>query len=260
MSLKPNVSRRELLARVTGVAAATVLTNCGFSSATQPFEFHDPRFSVRPGTPTRSPQLGLHELDFGSERDGLLYVPQSYRADHPLPFVLLLHGAGRRAPELMDPHRTHASDLGIETVLLAVDSRGVTWDAMRTGYGPDIAFIERALGFVFDRCAIDPARVVVTGFSDGASYALALGRANGDLFPRVVAYAPGMLLGVEAVGKPKFFITHGTSDQVLPVEVTRQVIVPSLRDAGYEVDYREWNGGHGVSPELLRDALRFMVA
>jgi predicted esterase len=38
--------------------------------------------------------------------------------------------------------------------------------------------------------AIDPARVAIGGFSDGATYALSLGLINGDLFKRVAPSHP----------------------------------------------------------------------
>jgi phospholipase/carboxylesterase len=97
------------------------------------------------------------------------------------------------------------------------------------------------------------------GFSDGATYALALGRVNGDLFRRVNVYSPGFLIPITPVGKPEFFITHGTQGQVLPIDTTRNVIVPSLRADGYSVEFHEWVGGHGVSAALLEESVQWFV-
>jgi phospholipase/carboxylesterase len=52
------------------------------------------------------------------------------------------------------------------------------------GYGPDVEFIDRALDWAFDRLTLDIRKLAITGFSDGASYALSLGITNGDLFTR----------------------------------------------------------------------------
>jgi len=41
--------------------------------------------------------------------------------------------------------------------------------------------------------AADPARVTLGGFSDGATYALSIGLANGDLFPQVIGCSPGFI-------------------------------------------------------------------
>jgi predicted esterase len=75
--------------------------------------------------------------------------------------------------------------------MLFVDSRGQTWDGIRGGFGPDVDFLDGALEKVFGMVAVDPNRLALGGFSDGATYALSLGLVNGDLFPRIVAFSPG---------------------------------------------------------------------
>lgn len=66
-------------------------------------------------------------------------------------------------------------------------------------YGPDVEFIDRALEWVSDRLTLDTRRLAITGFSDGASYALSLGITNGDLFTRVNR----LLAGVHGTGDPQ---------------------------------------------------------
>ena len=56
---------------------------------------------------------------------------------------------------------------------------------------------------------VDPARLVIGGFSDGASYALSLGLINGQLFRKVAAFSPGFVVTGEPEGKPRVFISHG---------------------------------------------------
>jgi predicted esterase len=146
-----------------------------------------------------------------------------------------------------------AEDSGV--ILLAPDSRGRTWDVLLDGYGPDVAFIDRALDQTFRRCAVDPTNVVVEGFSDGASYALGLGLANGNLFRRVIAFSPGYVPSADTEGRPSVFVSHGIADDVLPIDHCSRRIVPALRKAGYDVDYREFEGGHEVPAEIAADAL-----
>jgi len=78
-------------------------------------------------------------------------------------------------------------------VIVAPDSRGRTWDAIEGRMGPDVEFIDTALRSVFAHVRVNPARVAMAGFSDGASYALGLGLANGDLFSHVIAFSPGFV-------------------------------------------------------------------
>ena len=53
--------------------------------------------------------------------------------------------------------------------------------------------VVRALEQVFARHAVDAGHLAIGGFSDGASYALGLGLANGDFFRDVLAFSPGFV-------------------------------------------------------------------
>ena len=199
--------------------------------------------------------VGLRVLEYGDgPAEGYLYVPAGYRKENPAPLILLLHGAGEDARDGLAQLRGQADEAGL--VLLAPGSRGPTWDLImnRGHYGPDIAAIDLALGEAFSRCAIDPARVGVGGYSDGASYALALGLANGDLFPHVLAFSPGFLAPTGQKGSPRVFVSHGTRDKWLPIDSCSRRIVPRLERAGYKVRYREFEGGHVVTPAIAREA------
>lgn len=242
-----------------GLAAAAVLALPGCQSPTELLAPGDPRLAASPGTPTIEPNLELSVLGLGGDRDGLLYVPTSYSADAPAPLLVLLHGAGGEASEWTF-YRFIAEDRGV--ILLAPDSRSTTWDLIRGGFGADVEFIDRALRHTFERCAVDPARIALGGFSDGATYALSLGLSNGGLFTHLIAYSPGFLLHGQLVGQPKILISHGTEDLILPVTASRDEIVPRLRDAGYDVAYKQFEGGHEIPGEIriqsfnwfLRDA------
>jgi phospholipase/carboxylesterase len=102
--------------------------------------------------------------------------------------------------------------------------------------------------------------VAVGGYSDGASYALSLGIANGDLFTHVLAFSPGFMAPTGQVGAPRIFVSHGTRDGWLPIERCSRRIVPQLERAGYDVTYREFEGGHVVPPEIGREAADWLVA
>ena len=212
---------------------------------------------ARPGQPTATIAPGLHALGLDRERDALLYVPAGYTPERPAPFVLSLHGAGGDALSGLYPLRDIADEAGL--LLLAPASRGRTWDVILGAYGPDVTLIDRALTVAFARCAVDPARVGIAGFSDGASYALSLGITNGELFLAVLAFSPGFMAPAGQIGLPASFISHGTGDAVLPIDPTSRRIVPLLRDAGYDVRYREFDGPHTVPPAIAREALDWFL-
>jgi phospholipase/carboxylesterase len=112
---------------------------------------------------------------------------------------------------------------------------------------------------VFARVAVDPARVAVGGFSDGATYALALGLANGDLFSRVAAFSPGFVIPAPTRGRPRFFVSHGTADPILPIDQCSRIIVPRLRSRGYDVTFREFEGRHEMPPDVVREGLEWLT-
>jgi phospholipase/carboxylesterase len=151
-----------------------------------------------------------------------------------------------------------ADEAGI--VVLAPDSRDSTWDAIRGDFGPDVAFVNRALARVFDVVSVDPARMAIGGFSDGATYAVSLGLINGDLFRRIVAFSPGFVVDGPAHGKAQFFISHGTADPILPIDRCSRVIVPGLRRRGYDVTFREFDGRHEVPAEIAREGMQWLAA
>jgi phospholipase/carboxylesterase len=212
------------------------------------------RLGARPREPSEEPLgAGLHRLGLESERDGLLYVPNGYRPDVAAPLVLMLHGSGGDARGGIDPLLALADEAGV--ILLAPESRRSTWDVILGGFGPDVAFIDRALQFVFDRYRVDPGRIAVEGFSDGASYALSIGLTNGDLFDSVIAFSPGFVSPGKRLGSPTIFISHGTEDRVLPIDSTARRILPSLQRR-YDVHYEEFEGGHVVPAHLADLALK----
>lgn len=203
--------------------------------------------------------VGLRPLGSGTVRDGYLYVPATYQAVRSAPLVVLLHGAGEDARDGLALLRQQADATGL--ILLALSSRGPTWDLIlrRGRYGPDVAAIDGALESTFSRYAVDPARVAVGGYSDGASYALSLGIANGDLFTHVLGFSPGFMASTAEVGSPRIFVSHGIRDGWLPIERCSRRIVPQLEHAGYDVTYREFEGGHVVPPEIGREAADWLI-
>jgi phospholipase/carboxylesterase len=220
------------------------------------------RVNARPAAPTIPIAAGAHPLGLGGPtrrwgvRDGILYIPAS-AASHPVPLLVLLHGGGSRANYFRFTFPL-AEEFGV--VILALDSRDNTWDAIDSPYGPDVVFLDQALQYTFARVAVDPRRVALGGISDGASYALSLGIANGDLFTHLVAVSPGFVAPPSPpVGRPLIFVAHGTRDNVYSVEGTRRHIVPRLKDSGYDVTYSEFDGPHSMLPPTTREVLEWLT-
>lgn len=242
----------------TGLAGllAPALVGCG-SDPTAPPTSGANRLTARPGAPSIEPVIGQSALEVGGFRDGLLYVPEAYDPTRAWPLFVALHGATGDADDWRGFFPA-GDDYGM--VIVVPDARDITWDAVYDDFGPDVTFIDAALTHVFQRVRVDPDRICLGGFSDGASYALSLGASNGDLFSELLAFSPGFMRAEEPiVGRPRVWVSHGTADTVLPVQSSRDVIVPALREAGYEVTYREYEGVHRVPSAIAREALDWFV-
>jgi phospholipase/carboxylesterase len=236
--------------RFLSIAAALLLLGACLPGAGTPADAAAGELSARvPAAATAgTAETGLRRL---RQQGALLYVPSGYRPGRAAPLLVMLHGAGGSAGQSIGLARDHAERLGF--LVLAPKSRAASWDIVSGGrYGPDVSALDAALGEVFAAYSVDPDRVAVGGFSDGASYALSLGLINGKLFSHVFAFAPGFVAPGRAQGRPLIFIGHGMADRVLPIDDTSRRIVPELKRAGYRVTYEEFAGGHQVPDRIAR--------
>ena len=105
---------------------------------------------------------------------------------------------------------------------------------------------------------VDPAHILLMGFSQGAAMSFSLLLSEPPLVAAVAGLAgflpapgrqwvaPGRL-----VGKP-VFIAHGTKDETVPVALAREA-AETLRTAGAEVSEHEYQVGHKLNAHGRRD-------
>ena len=168
----------------------------------------------------------------------------------------MLHGATQNAEQMFGYLGSSYEEAGV--AVLAPNSRDTTWDAIRGEFGPDVEYLNRVLEGTFNLAAIDPARVAIGGFSDGASYAISLGLINGDFFRSVIAFSPGFVIEGTPQGSPRFFISHGTYDHILPIDRCGRQIAANLKAGGYDVTFREFEGDHEIPADVAREGLKFV--
>lgn len=211
-------------------------------------------FAAQPTAVATDAPRGFRALRHDGGRDGWLYVPSGYDPRRPAPLLVVLHGAGGDAGRALDGFKRQAEASG--TILMAPASAGATWDLVADGgFGRDARAIDALLAQVFAAYAVDPARTGIAGFSDGGSYALSLGLANGELFRHVLAFSPGFVLPARQAGRPHIFVSHGRADAILPIAATSRRIAARLRAAGYPLRSIEFDGGHEVPPALAAEAV-----
>ncbi|RZU32559.1 alpha/beta hydrolase [Blastococcus saxobsidens] len=204
----------------------------------------DGRLDSRPTASPAGPPwpAGMHELDLGGGAEVLLAVPNG--EPRPRPLLVFFHGAGGEPRQSIGAVGAAAAERGV--LVLAPRSGAATWDLVAGRLGRDVAVLDAALAEVGRHAAVS--RCAVGGFSDGASYALSLGPANGDLFDAVLAFSPGFAHPPAAIGRPRIRITHGTDDRVLPVDRCGRRLAAAFDGSGHEVTYEEFDGGHVVRP------------
>lgn len=199
-----------------------------------------------------------------------LLFPAGYQADADTryPLVLLLHGAGERgddnqaqlrhgAAEFARADRQAAYPCFVVVPQVPRASRWVDADwgqAGGRGTFPDkpSPSMQAALGIVrqwIDGGRVEAERVYVTGLSMGGYGSwFAAAHAN-ELFAAAVPICGGGDPGwADRYGKLPIWAFHGSEDQAVPVERSREMIA-ALKQAGHQPEpkYTEYEGGgHNV--------------
>lgn len=253
----PNLvlDRREFCALLTSLAFSNF-------SGCQKVTTSNGRISARPNQAAKTSATGHIALGIEpGDRDAILHLP---KRDAPLPLLMMLHGATQNAEDMFWYLGSTHEEAGV--AVLAPNSRDTTWDAIGGSFGPDVEYLNRALERVFQTAAIDSARICIGGFSDGASYALALGLINSDLFSGIAAFSPGFVpldsaAQIEILGnkKPRCFISHGTHDHILPIDSCGRRIAAGLKSRDFDVTFREFDGDHEIPADVAREGMKWVV-
>ena len=151
----------------------------------------------------------------------------------------------------------HAEENGV--LLLVPQSLMPTWDIVIGGNGPDRERLENALDWVADRYALRADKFAFAGHSDGGSYSLSNGIANGDFVTHILAFSAGFFSPLHQEGAPYIFIAHGSRDEQTPVETAGRASAHRLKAAGYDVCYIEFDGPHASQPPVVEVAVQYFL-
>lgn len=211
------------------------------------------RLPTKPPLPPGRNALGLFET-----RDAVLVVPKGIDPHRPVPLVVLFHGGGGSAEKILPMLEEHAH--ARRFLLLAPQSLFPTWDLVIGGNGPDRERLDLALAEVASRYLLDPARFAFAGHSDGGSYTLSVGLANGHVVSHLIVSSAGFMSVHLQAGAPRIFISHGTRDEQIPIDRSGRAHSTALRQAGYDVTYVEYDGPHAYAPSVVAQAVAFVLA
>lgn len=160
----------------------------------------------------------------GNRRSYLLFVPSTRPAGHPLPLVLVFHGAGGRGAGMA--RHTGFSRLAERYGFAVVYPDGVSrrWNDGRGigGAQDDVAFVRALLDSLGGELGLDPRRIYATGISNGAMFAYRLAC---DLPGVLAAVAPvagampaALLPRCGAAAPVAVAAFQGTADPFVPYE------------------------------------------
>ncbi len=189
-------------------------------------------------------------------RDGSLYVPKSYTPGLPMPLVMMLHGYSGASKSVRFTYPL-AEEFGV--IVIAPESRDLTWGQSVPGFDADVRYLGAAYRHVTGMLDVDRSHVCLGGVSDGAGYALGMGLAYGDVFNHLMIFSVGLLIPFRKQGKPRIFLAHGVNDVQMPIDRTARRFVPTLKEEGYDITYREYDGGHGAPAAVVREGFEWFV-
>jgi len=193
------------------------------------------------------------------------------------PLLLLLHGYGSNAEDLF----SFASELPQQYYVISAQAPyvlqpyGYAWyainfDANNNKFTDDKQAIQtrellvKFLDELIDNFPIDKNDITLVGFSQGSILSYSIGLSYPEKIKKIIALS-GYLnknLLVENYkendfSKLNFFISHGISDQVIPIEAARKT-VDFLNNLNVKNTYLEYPIGHGVSPRVFSDFKKFI--
>ena len=201
-----------------------------------------------------------------------LIAPRT-RAD-ACPALVLLHGRGDTAAGILPlAYEFERDDLLVISVQAPLELGGVMaggyeWYRLQQPRSLNEATLRTSLDALAEfletvkaHYPVDPERVVLLGFSQGAVMSLgtqALRPASvagvialSGYFPIEVEPDAGNLVGRQA------FVAHGTQDDIIPVQAGRRTR-DLLQRHGVDLAYREYPMAHSVSAEEMQDVREWL--
>jgi phospholipase/carboxylesterase len=201
----------------------------------------------------------------------LMYVaaePDGYQAGQKLPLIVLLHGYGAHMGDLAG----FAQTIGEGYVYVFPNAPlpvhagfgvGYAWTPIGTERTLDDVKQASVMLFEFIQQAMEeysaaPGEVLLGGFSQGGMMTYFTGLPRPEIFKALVSLS-GSVPEQDALRKmlprkrdQRVFVTHGTRDEVLPIEHGRGA-EQFLKKEKYKPDYHEYPMGHEIPQPVLDD-------
>lgn len=185
--------------------------------------------------------------------------------ESPHPVLLMLHGwtGDENAMWVFESRMPKDHLIIAPRGLFSTPWGGYGWHEHKSSAWPNVDDLKPALGKLLNLLTIknfpdgDFTRLSIVGFSQGA----ALGYTFALLYPEKVTAVAGLsgflpngilpIIREHPLNNMPVFVTHGTRDQLVPVERARNG-VELLEEAGGDIAYCEDDVGHKLSAECFQ--------
>jgi phospholipase/carboxylesterase len=197
----------------------------------------------------------------------------------PFPTIFAMHGWGSNAMDLqgLAPYIADGRFLvicpqgSVEVEIGAINGYG--WHEMRRlGSQPDPDKVDAAVDQLREfldeasaRYPVDPRKVVVAGFSQGGMMAYSLAMRWPERFAALVGIGTAFperlasqVTNHEAVQRLPTMVQHGRADQAIDMARARKS-VDALRELKVPLVFREYDCGHEVAADGVRDLSAFLI-
>ena len=193
------------------------------------------------------------------------------------PLLLLLHGYGSNEEDLF----SFATELPEEYYIVSARAPfdmmygsyawyAINFDADENKFS-DIGQAQQSRDLIatfidelVSEYPIDSDNVTLIGFSQGCILSYAIAVSYPEKVQRVVAMSGYFNDEIATknykendLSKLRIFASHGSVDQVVPVDWARNSI-PKIKDLGIDIAYKEYPVGHGVAPQNFFDFKKWL--
>jgi phospholipase/carboxylesterase len=194
------------------------------------------------------------------------------------PVLLLLHGYGSNEDDLFSFAQELPDDYYIVSIRAPYDMMynsyawyAINFDADENKFS-DIGqaresrdLIANFIDELITLYPIDSNDVTLIGFSQGCILSYAVALSYPEKVQRVVAMSGYFNPEIAVEGFEnndfshlKIFASHGSVDQVIPVEWARKA-APELKQLGIDIVFKEYPVGHGVAPQNFFDFKNWLL-